>query len=153
MSLRKALRKDYRPSNEFLQQIDDLEKSSPHFPRRLERLLGKTEFASTRVLGRKDQEWLVEYLDNVCTFIGPYQLSTNLRRSAVHSILLIPYIGHAWVNLDRRASLRRSRHNHKCSRFLLWFPFPIRPQLDLMKLVMRDHRTGRRFASRNLNPP
>ena len=68
----------YRPSDEFLQRIDGLSRSSPEFPVQLANLLEEKEVNFVKKLRSKDIEWLIEYLDKVCAPVAWYPLPTEL---------------------------------------------------------------------------
>ena len=78
LSRLRARKRVYRPSDEFLRQIDHLERSSPDFSYQLADLFKGKGHDFNKKLGREDREWLVEYLDNVCALVALYLLSLNL---------------------------------------------------------------------------
>ena len=67
---------------EILQEFDDLDKSSPWFPRLLDDLLSE-EGLDDYILELRDEgiSWLVEYLDHVCLRIVLYPLTAQVAQA------------------------------------------------------------------------
>ena len=156
MSPREAQQEVYKPSDRFLRRIDRLEKSSTDFPGQLVDLFEEKDYNFAKELQDEDQDWLVEYLDNVCSSAALYPRSTEstCRSLAMKLILPMPCIGNVWIDFNGHATLRGACQSHKCLMFFLrpWLPPLVRPPLDLMKLVMRGCQATRKSVSGDPNP-
>ena len=78
LSRLRAQQKVRRPSDKFLQRIGRLDRSSPDFSNQLIDLFREKGYGVNQKLEREDQQWFVEYLDNVRALIALYLFSLNL---------------------------------------------------------------------------
>lgn len=74
----KSRQRIHEPSDNVLQQLNRLERSSPDFPNLLASFFRMEEYKAPEFfykLHNEDKVWLIEYLDNVCVRVvlsAPY---------------------------------------------------------------------------------
>ena len=88
-------------SQNFLQQLHRLDRSSDEFHDKLSNILYGEEYKqSAPNLDTDCSAWLVDYLDNVRRSISPPRLCLPQRRFSIFSILPPPPSGNVYVNLE-----------------------------------------------------
>ena len=114
-----------------LQQLRDLDPSSPQFHEQLNSCLRGSEYRNAVLnLQGEDLSWVVEYLHNVSLQIAsPLRAQHRRRFSSVFPIIQTPRSGNACTNSKRYVVLRRCYQSCvRCQAFFLKMAF--RPLLD-----------------------
>lgn len=138
----KALRwiLDNEPSHEVLQQLYNFERFSPNFPNQLISILSTRQYQDLHYSAdfqRKDGEWLIEYLDNVCVRVPLYHSLLSVHRSSTLFTLLALRIVNAYVNSKGHAFIGMGYRGPTCLMFPPCSPLLIKPLLDRIKPSMK----------------